>query len=287
MDQELYSSVQQELQEGRLSEALGLLMKAAEHQDKTIQKDILLLKSKFEYARNQYEVKGVMTDQEFNIQYSKTMVGVQDILDRMQSGSASPEAFEQKISYRPFLGLVGLLALILTGWLLWPDGSEPGPETDQLADTSITNPPLKQDPEVGTITAPILEPEAGAGSTNTATKPPPVSTEVAKEIEEQTTQPLTEAEKPIVQKEEKAPDPVPAQTFKVNIIRKSSMSDAKVYVDDQQAIVLNETPTIVTIRVTKKPDMHVFELRRNGENTDCKKALLITEDNQRINFTCN
>ncbi|PHN05999.1 hypothetical protein [Flavilitoribacter nigricans] len=280
MDQEKYSAIEQALQEGSLSEALSLLVKATRDEEKSIREDAALLQSKFEYNRNQYEIKGVLTDQEFNIHYSKTTLAIQDILDRVRRGPGASGSAKsvQKSNLRPLLWLAGIAALIIAGWLLWPTPPEPTAESDQLADSTTVELPTEQNAEAGTIKEPILEPETDNTPSKPATQPPQMSTEVASEVDK--------AAAAVVKETEKAAAPPPAKTFKVNITRNSNMSDAAIYVDGERATILNSTLVVTTIRVTEKSGMHVFELRKAGGNNDCKKELLITEDNQRINFTC-
>lgn len=286
LNPEVDKTIQKELSEGRLSEALDILLAATEqYADKNLKDDLLLLKSKFEYNRNQYEVKGILTDQEFNIHYSKTALGAQEILERLRKG-VDPEQEDRQMpaavptnNYRPVFWLAGCLSLLLAGWFLWPDAPETITEAEQVTDSTTVNLPTQQDPDIGTGAEPVPEPAVTSSSPPTTAKPPPMSTDVAKKVDE------TAAS--TSQKVEEATVTPPARTFKVNITRNSNMSDADIYVDDKPAVILSNTLVITTIRVTEKPDMHVFELRKAGENLDCKKALLITQDNQRINFTCN
>lgn len=279
MDQEKLLEIEKALQKGDLSEALKLLVHATRDQEKTIREDAALLQSKFEHHRNQYEIKGILTDQEFNIQYSRTMLGVQDILERLRQSPTS--ATRQKNDYRILFWLVGLVVLIIAGWLLWPDPADPAAEEEPLQDSTAVHQPLQQEAGSEIGKKPIVEQDNN-------TKPNPATKLVEPpKTDNQTATTTDDAADAVMEATEKAEDTPPALTFKVNIIRNSNISDTEIYVDGQPATILSNTPIITVIRVTEKSTMHQFELRRDGQSLDCKRERLVTEDNQKVNFNCN
>lgn len=285
IDEAIYKSIQKELQEGRLSKALDLLLEATEGKHKNLKEELLLLKSKFEYYRNQYEIKGILTDKEFNIHYSKTVLGIQEVLEKLQKGTGekSISLGKSEKKKRALVPLIAIAVIFGLGLVLWGFYT-----TRKAQELTIPETLLDLDDSVE------LEPP------RTTEPPPVVQEEVAKQenqpIEKPKTKldntktdapatiPVEEKDQPEIKPETKLETP-PAKYFEVILTMNSDMSDAKILVDGEPAIVLSSTPIIKKIRVTEKQSMHVFELKNESKN--CKKELLITRDNQKINFNCN
>ena len=114
-DSKKLNEVQQKLQEGKLSKALELLLETIQ-KDRTTTKELLALQSDFEYYRNQYEVKGLLSGKDFNAYYLITLIGVQDILKKLQARRLKSE--KTKILQR-VLFVASLVTLIGIGvfWL--------------------------------------------------------------------------------------------------------------------------------------------------------------------------
>lgn len=273
MDQELYAQIQQEFQEGRLSEAFSLLIKAAEGQDRKIQDDILLLKSKFEYSRNQYEVKGILTDKEFNIQYSKSMIGAQDALTRLRNNDLKAAPIKQR---KVWLLPVLLLMVLGIGGLIWYATSSPSEPVSQEKDQAVSS--IITEPVATTTGPPPAESKPESKPDIKEEHKQPTNTPTVKK-EDPPTDPVVETKTEIAQ-----PPPPPAKTFSVTLIRNSDMSDAQILVDGQPAVILNDTPSIIIIQVKEKSEMHLFEMKKDGRT--CKREKLITQDKQKVNFNC-
>lgn len=276
MTQEKYDKIQTALGEGQISEALDMLVAAAKGRDKRIREDILLLKSKFEYNRSQYQVRGVLTDKEFNIHFSKAILGAQDALERLYSGDTT-ETAAAATKTRAFLWIWPVAVVILLGMGgLWWYFSQPSSLEPKITDQITTELQPVTDQEEKTVSQPLEKKEEKSTDSAPVKKP-------AQEKRSLTNSPTSTNNQPAEQTEPTVPPPS-VQTFQVNIIRNSDMSDAEIFVDGEPAIILSNTLIITTIQVTQKPGMHVFEIKKDGQS--CKRERLITQNKQKITFNC-
>ena len=85
--------------EGDVEGAIDLLMETLQqrHDDNTY-KDALFLKSNLHTAKQQYEIKGVIVRQEYELVVNKTLLGLERILDEL--GNLSSEVVEQRPNKR-------------------------------------------------------------------------------------------------------------------------------------------------------------------------------------------
>ena len=279
----IYNKVQKELKAGRLSIALDLLLESVDKNNKGIRDELLLLKSKFEYHRNQYEIQGIITDKEFNIHYSKTVLGIQNILGRLQKGEAKP--VKTKRSLIPIIVVAVILGASLSFWLI--TGLNKPKETkiqggvaerDTLTDTTLSETKEAIVPEE-IVTSPRKNESKEEEKEN---KP------AANTVKQKNTTSVNE-QKTNTESSEEEKIPVPPEpttrTFDVKLIMNSDMSDARIFVDGKPATIVSQTPIITTIRVFEKTNNHSFELKT--DNKTCKRDRLITENNQKITFNCS
>lgn len=288
-EEEVYKKVQEALGKGKVSKALDLLLELTDEKDQLLREDALLLKSKFEYNRNQYEVKGILTEQAFNIQYSKTILGVQDILERLAKGTNRPLESEiassssrSKIYQRSFLAIL-VVALLAIGafWYFSLLAENKNPVGDTQVEEIANH--IDQDNNPGKKKEEQANPSVQEESKERAKKQSKKQVENPNVPEPNTSD---QATPPPVKKIEKMAEPPPAKTFAVNIMRNSDMSDAKIFVDGQAATILNSTPIVITIQVAQKQTNHVFELKKDEKV--CQKELLIRSDGQKVIFgACN
>ena len=274
-----YQAAQQALKEGQLSKALDCLLEALPPEDKSQKEQLLFLKSKFEFHRNQYEVKGILTDREFNIHYSKTLVGIQDIMQGLQTRPGQEHTAKKRVGLLPVL--LGILLLSVIGLVSYrvmlpvsATAIVAQEEEQKESAAKVVDSLVKQEEE--------KEEKPPVNKKGVEQKRERNNTKLAKEPEKQPETSNDPVEKEPT-KEEKVVVP-PVKTFTVNIIRNSNMSDAKIYVDGQPAIILSNTLILTTIQVKQKEQNHVFELR-NDQNI-CKEERFITTDNQKIIFNC-
>lgn len=277
---ETHKAIQQALQDGSLSEALDLLLECTAGKNKHIKEDVFLLKSKFEYSRNQYEIKGTLTDKEFNLAYSKTVIGIQDILDRLRK----PEAYSLEVGQskpdkkeNTYKGLMLILMLILVlgisyysyhSWYTGENKVDTKLAKEEMvpldSNLQIGNNNQQNDFSSGRDTAPQQSAKPKDGKINQS----PSTNKLIQKV--------SEDEKIVIEP--------PAKMFKIKLVMNSNMSNASIFVDGKPATIISSTPIVTTIQLAQKQTMHVLELRQDHKS--CKRERLITADNQRIIFNC-
>lgn len=95
--------IYQRISDGDVEGAIDLLMEILrEKKNDQTYKDALFLKSNLHSARQQYEIKGVIARQEYELIVNRTLLGLESILDGLDNGRSSPPipAFhrEEKVS---------------------------------------------------------------------------------------------------------------------------------------------------------------------------------------------
>ena len=70
------------------------------------------------------------------------------------------------------------------------------------------------------------------------------------------------------------------KNFDVKLVLPSKMNDADIFVDNEPAIIVSRTPTIITIRLKQKKSNHQIVVKSGGQV--CKKELLAFQDGLRI-----
>lgn len=120
---QLKSIIYQRISDGDVEGAIDLLMEVLrEKNDDKTYKDALFLKSNLHSARQQYEIKGVIARQEYELIVNKTLLGLESILDRLENGRANAPmpSFEssgrdssEKVGIPLWVGLV-LAAVVLS-----------------------------------------------------------------------------------------------------------------------------------------------------------------------------
>ena len=67
------------------------------------------------------------------------------------------------------------------------------------------------------------------------------------------------------------------KTYDVRVVLPSRMSDATILVDGKPALIVNQTPTVVTIRVVEKKTEHQITVKKDGYS--CTQKRLIEQNN--------
>lgn len=120
--------------EGDVEGAVDLLLEMLQQQDNTqAYKDALFLKSNLHSARQQYEIRGVIARQEYELVVNKTLLGLENLLEdverapvqeRTEPASQTPVAAKKgkKASGKPlliglaFVAVIVVLSLNGFGW---------------------------------------------------------------------------------------------------------------------------------------------------------------------------
>lgn len=262
-NEELETSISLALREGAIEKALKLLLEYTQKYDQGNIEDAISLKAFFINAKRQYERKGIITKQEYDLAFSKTVNGIQAILGDGHSGQVSFKASGIKKRIVPYF-IVILLAvgLLITGYFFWHEI-----DVKSGGSTAIENKDTAEKTEIEALE------EIAKGKEDTLVKTP---------IIENSSAPVAgnEPKGNISLVKEKPPN----KTFKVKVLMNASCASSKIYVDGKLADVIESTPLVKTIRVIQKSEAYVFEIRDGKPKTVTK---LIHSDGQRVIIPCD
>lgn len=249
---ELHQTVQGVLQQGKIDEALLVLIQGLEDRRyRSLQKDAVQLKSNYAQARYQYEVRGALPRPDFELIQNRTIQGIQAIVDKLDTFDARPVS-PGKWRIAAISLVLTLLALGL--WWKFSRNDHPGPSSSAAEVPSKTAPVTAQ-PPAAVQAAPIDTQPA------TSSRPKP---------HREKTSPGAVTERPGATAPSKPPEP---ETCSFQLILNGNMIDARILMDNQPAdIVAGEGTQIKTIKTT--PGDHKITLR--SQKITCSFDVLIS-----------
>ncbi len=260
-----FSDIQQQVQQlvrnASTAEALELLVDYV--QQNNLSKGIeasLILNAKYVSLKEDFEIKGIVTRQEFELGINQVNVGIFNLLSKLKPGN-HPSYIPASFSRRKILILVWALLAVLSGAGIWtilrpkmPDhvGSETSSSDSSASESKPVSDPL-----------PALDPK----------KPPQTASEQIESSGQNT--------------------PLPTDTsnqtneivaFDVSLTVNADWSEAAVLVDGKEAEIVQRTLNLIKIRVYGNKASHTITLKMKGRV--CEQKRLITSDTV-LTFNCN
>lgn len=103
----------------KIGNALKVLYQFVEGHDRELESDLVLLQSKFKTNEEQYEIKQIITKQEYDLERSKIVLALENLLDKLpQESNIDIPEIEEDIEKKAPISGKWLIGLILIGLLI-------------------------------------------------------------------------------------------------------------------------------------------------------------------------